>query len=117
MNDPENYVTIESTHNGASVVLKVIGRMDAGNAQAFEEACTGWVNQGTKNLIIDMSELAYVSSMGLRAFVVVGKSLQEKDGTLRLSGLTGLVKQVFEITRLSNAFPIHDSVDAALADV
>ena len=110
-------MTIESSHNGPNVVLKVIGRMDAGNAQAFEEACTGWVNQGTKSLIIDMSELAYVSSMGLRAFVVVGKLLQEKGGTLRLSALTGLVKQVFEITRLSNAFPMHDSVDAALADV
>lgn len=117
LNDPENYVTIESTQNGANVVLKVIGRMDAGNAQAFEEACTAWVNQGTKSLIIDMSELAYVSSMGLRAFVVVGKSLQEKGGTLRLSALTGLVKQVFEITRLSAAFPMHDTVDAALADV
>jgi anti-anti-sigma factor len=110
-------VTIESTQNGATVVLKVIGRMDAGNAQAFEEACTTWVNQGSKNLIIDMSELAYVSSMGLRAFVVVGKLLQEKGGTLRLSALTGLVKQVFEITRLSSAFPMHDTVDAALADV
>ena len=110
-------MTIESTQNGPNVVLKVIGRMDAGNAQAFEEACTATVNQGTKNLIIDMSELAYVSSMGLRAFVVVGKLLQEKGGTLRLSGLTGLVKQVFEITRLSNAFPMHDSVDAALTDV
>jgi anti-anti-sigma factor len=110
-------VTIESTQNGPNVVLKAIGRMDAGNAQAFEEACTGWVNRGSKNLIIDMSELAYVSSMGLRAFVVIGKLLQEKGGTLRLSAVTGLVKQVFEITRLSNAFPMHESVDAALADV
>ena len=110
-------MTIESTQNGPNVVLKVIGRMDAGNAQAFEEACTKWVNQGTKTLIIDMSELAYVSSMGLRAFVVVGKLLQQKGGTLRLSAITGLVKQVFEITRLSSAFPMHDSVEAALADV
>ena len=117
LNDAENCVTIESTQNGANVVLKVIGRMDAGNAQAFEDACKAWVSQGSRNLIIDMSELAYVSSMGLRAFVVVGKLLQEKGGTLRLSALTGLVKQVFEITRLSNAFPMHDSVDAALADV
>ncbi len=117
MNDPENCVTIESTQNGANVVLKVIGRMDAGNAQAFEEACTSWVNRGSKILIIDMSELAYVSSMGLRSLVMVGKLLQTKGGTLRLSALTGLVKQVFEITRLSSVFPMHDTVDAALADV
>ena len=110
-------MTIEATQHGAHVVLKVIGRMDAGNTQAFEEACRGWVDGGSKSLIIDMSELAYISSMGLRSFVSIGKLLQEKGGTLRLSALTGLVKQVFEITRLSSVFPMHDTVDAALADV
>lgn len=116
-NDPENCVDIEASQHGAAVVLKVIGRMEAGNAQAFEQACTGWVNQGSTSLIIDMSQLAYISSMGLRSFVVVGKLLQEKGGTLRLSALTGLVKQVFEITRLSSVFPMHETVDAALADL
>jgi anti-anti-sigma factor len=116
LNDPEGCVTIESTEKGAKVVLKVIGRMDAGQAKAFEDACTAWVNLGRKCLIIDMSELAYVSSMGLRSFVSIGKLLQEKGGTLRLSAVTGLVKQVFEITRLTSVFPMHDTVEAALAE-
>jgi anti-anti-sigma factor len=88
--------------------------MDAESAAAFEEACKCWVEQGVYRLVIDMSELAYVSSMGLRSFITVGKLAQEKGGRLRLCRLAGLVKQVFEITRLTSLFPIHDSIESAL---
>jgi stage II sporulation protein AA (anti-sigma F factor antagonist) len=53
--------------------------------------------------------------MGLRSFITIGKMAQEKGGRLRLCRLAGLVKQVFEITRLSSIFPMHDSLESALA--
>jgi stage II sporulation protein AA (anti-sigma F factor antagonist) len=114
MNDSGS-VNIESTRTGPAVILKVAGRMDAESAPAFEDACKSWVDQGVYRLVIDMSELAYVSSMGLRSFIVVGKLAQAKGGGLRLCRLAGLVKQVFEITRLNSIFPIHDSIESALA--
>lgn len=110
-------MTIEAIPNGSTVVIKVTGRMDAAQATTFEEECMGWIAKGANRLIIDLSGLAYISSLGLRSFVSVGKSLQEQDGDFRLCGLKGLVKQVFEITRLNTVFPIHDSVDSALAGV
>ena len=110
-------VTIESTQTATHVVVKVAGRMNAENSHEFEEACRAWTNQDVNHLIIDMSELTYVSSMGLRSFIEIGKSMQSRGGTLRLCCLTGLVKQVFEITRLNILFPIHDSLDSAIAGV
>ena len=117
LNDSEYYVNIEATRTGPTVILKVIGRMDAVNAPAFEDTCKSWVDQGVSQIIVDMSELSYVSSMGLRSFVLIGKMTQEKHGALRLCRCTGLVKQVFEITRLNSVFPMHESVEAALASV
>ena len=73
------------------------------------------MDRGIYQLVVDLSDLAYVSSMGLRSFITIGKMAQEKGGKLRLCRLTGLVKQVFEITRLTSIFPIHDSVESALA--
>jgi len=108
-------VTIESTQTASGVIVKVVGRMDAESAPAFEDACKNWVDRGVCQVIVDMSELAYVSSMGLRSFITIGKMAQEKGGKLRLCRLSGLVKQVFEITRLNSIFPIHDSVESALA--
>jgi anti-anti-sigma factor len=52
--------------------------------------------------------------MGLRSFVSVGKTLQSKGGALRLCRLSGLVKQVFEITGLIRTFPVYESVDSAV---
>jgi anti-anti-sigma factor len=53
--------------------------------------------------------------MGLRCFINVGKLAQEKGGKLRLCRLSGLVKQIFEITRLNSVLPMHDSLESALA--
>jgi anti-anti-sigma factor len=106
-------VNIQATQYDSGVVLKVAGRMDAVQATAFEEECKAWMARGAGTLIVDLSELAYISSLGLRSFVVIGKLQQGKGGHFRLCCLTGLVKQVFEITRLNSVFPIHESVEAA----
>lgn len=90
--------------------------MDAESAPAFEEECDSWISQGINRLVVDVGELVYISSMGLRSFVSIGKKLQDKGGKLGVCLQTGLVKQVFEITRLNSLFPPHDTVEAALAD-
>ena len=74
-----------------------------------------WVNQGVVEIVLDMQGLQYISSLGLRSFVVIGQTTKQKGGKLRLCGVTGLVKQVFEITRVHTMFAMFDSVDSALA--
>jgi anti-anti-sigma factor len=59
-----------------AIVLEVIGRMDAENANEFDEACQVWISQGSKHLIADLGELRYVSSMGLRSFLAVAQKLK-----------------------------------------
>jgi anti-anti-sigma factor len=107
-------VTIERTQVSDQVVLLVSGRMDAENAPQFEEQCRVCIAEGFVGLVVDLGELRYVSSMGLRSFISVAKTLQEKGGVLRLCRLNGLVKQVFEITGLLPLFSVYQSVDAAV---
>jgi anti-anti-sigma factor len=108
-------VNIEASQTGPNVVLKLIGRMDANTSPDFEKTATVWILQGATNIVVDMSELSYISSMGLRYFVNVGKLLQEKGGALSFSGMHGMVKQLFQITKLNNVFPMHDTVESAMA--
>jgi anti-anti-sigma factor len=107
-------VTIERTQRSDKVLLLVSGRMDAESASHFEQQCKACIAEGLIGLVIDLGELKYVSSMGLRAFVSVGKTLQDKGGALRICRLNGLVKQVFEITGLLGSFEAYESVEAAL---
>ena len=107
-------MTIEQTQVSGQVVLLVSGRMDAENAPQFVEQCRVCIAEGFVGLVVDLGELRYVSSMGLRSFISVAKTLQDKEGALRICRLKGLVKQVFEITGLLGMFRVYVSVEAAL---
>lgn len=109
-------VTIERTQIGSKVVLRVAGRMDAENSNQFEQQCEACISEGFTNLVVDLCDLTYISSMGLRSVVAIAKKLRDKGGNLRVCRLTGLVRQVFEITRLNQVFPPHESVESALLE-
>lgn len=108
-------MTIEPTELDKAVLLKVAGRMDAENAHEFEQACEQWIVRGRKHLIADLNGLQYVSSMGLRSFLAIAQKLQSSSGSLILCGLTGLPRQVFELTRLIGLFPVFETTEQALA--
>jgi anti-anti-sigma factor len=112
-NDKGN-LHVERTQVSDHVVLIVSGRMDAENATQFEQKCQDCIAEGHTSLVADLSGLAYISSIGLRSFLSVAKTLQSKGGALRLCCLRGLVKQVFEITGLLQVFSVYDSVESAV---
>ena len=109
-------MTIERTQVGDKLVLHVAGRMDAESAAAFESKCESCISEGFTSLVIDLGGVIYVSSMGLGAIVNIGKQMRDKGGEMRVCCLTGLVRQLFEITRLNHVFPLHDSVESALME-
>jgi len=112
-NDKSN-LKVEETQVSGRIVLIVSGRMDAENASVFEEECMRCAAEGHTILVADLGGLAYISSIGLRSFLSVAKTLQSKGGALRLYGLKGLVKQVFEITGLLQIFSVYDSIESAV---
>lgn len=105
---------IDCIQHGQAVVLAVHGRMDAESAHEFEEKCRQWMQAGTTRLIADLSGLAYISSLGLRSVLSVAQELKAKGGSLVLCGVQGLVRQVFEMTRLLDLFPEFKSAEEAL---
>ena len=88
--------------------------MDAVSCPDFEKACQRLIQAGEKLLVIDLGALVYISSAGLRSILAVGKRLKDTGGSLRVCGLGGGVKQVFEATGFTSIFPVFDSVDAAV---
>ena len=109
-------MNIERTQVGDKLVLRVAGRMDAENAAAFETQCESYIAEGFSTVLMDLSQLTYVSSMGLGAIVKIAKRMRDQGGEVRICCLTGLVRQLFEITRLNHVFPPYDSVESALME-
>ncbi len=97
--------------------MTVTGRMDANNSEDFEHACQPYASSGVQYIIVDVAGLEYISSMGLRYIVNVGKKLKDNGGALRLVGVQGFVKQLFTITHLNNHFPMFPDLESATADL
>ena len=97
-----------------ATVIKLEERLDAQSCLEFEKTCLRLIEEGEKLLVVDLGLLQYISSAGLRSFLVIAKRLREAGGSLRICCLAGMVRQVFEAAGLASAFPVFDTIDAAV---
>lgn len=110
-------MTIESTTTGKAVVVKLIGRMDADTSKQFDAAWDKALQEGSIFLIVDLSELTYINSAGIGAFLRNGKLAQGRGGALLICGIKGLVKEIFDLTQLTRVYPLFDSTEAACQSI
>lgn len=110
-------MTIESTTERNARVVRISGRMNEEMALQFEHACRDSLEAGCKFLVVDIAELQYISSLGLRSFVRVAKEVRAADGVTLLCGMKGMVKEIFDMAHMGGVFQTFDSVDAALASL
>ena len=106
---------IQNERHGASLVVRVSGRLDAVSTPAFEAHCQEAIKQGERALILDFGPLEYLSSAGLRSILIVAKSMDAAGGEFALANARGLVREVFEISGFLGMFRCLDSLDAPAA--
>ncbi len=102
---------IEETMQNNTCVVCVTGRLDATTAPELDQAVTQIIDQGKHKMAFDLTQLEYVSSAGLRIFLVVAKKLKGLNGELSLAGLQGNIKEVLEISGFPSILPCYDSMD------
>jgi anti-anti-sigma factor len=104
---------ISESKKGSFVVFGIKGSLDVVTSPELEKRLVPLLDAGTKELVFDLSHLDYVSSAGLRVFMMALKRLQ-KDGKLRFCGLNKSVRQVFDIAGMSLRTTICDTLDQAV---
>jgi anti-anti-sigma factor len=96
------------------VVLALSGKLDATMAKGFEEKILAVIDSGAQRLVVDLAQLEYVSSSGLRVFLLAGKRLQARQGKIGLCALKDHVRQVFDLAGFSSILPIYGSREEAV---
>jgi anti-anti-sigma factor len=104
----------ESDKSGVTVMV-VEGRVDTQGAVDLDLALQTAVAEGKHKMVLDMSDLRYISSAGLRILADVLTRNQEAGGDLKLASLNKKVQRVFEIIGFDKFFAIYETVDAAVA--
>ena len=97
-------------------VLTVARRVDATNGAEFERALRG-VAGDDRAVIADLGKLSYISSAGLKAFLVTAKHLSNRGARFALCSLSGPVRQVFEVSGFDRIIAVKESLDDAVAFV
>ena len=108
---------IAHERNGEVVVVRLSGRLDSSAAAAAEEGLLVALGGVPPRLAIDMTELGYISSAGLRVLLVVAKKVQQQNGKFALGGLATNVREVFAVSGLDTIFAIEPDAAAAIAAV
>ena len=93
------------------------GRLDFDAAPGFQDAIQRVIGAAAKPpaVIIDGAALEYVSSAGLRAFLLAARAAQRSGVAFALCALQPAVREVFELSGFSRIIPVHADRASALA--
>jgi anti-anti-sigma factor len=88
--------------------------MDALTAPTLSDYVSQHIAAGEVNLVVDMTELEYTSSAGLRALLSGVKEARQHAGDLRLAGLRPNVRKVLEMSGFTSIMKVFPDVDSAV---
>ena len=105
---------IKEETRGKVKIVGLRGRLDAISSPVVEKQLLALMDRGEGRLVLDLSELTYISSLGLRIFIAVAKNIRKVNGKLPLAGLNDHISEIFKIARFTNIFSIYSSCEEAV---
>jgi len=107
-------MNIAETRRDGNLVVTPSGRIDSATSSMFDRHLSSVIDRGDVRLIVDLSQIEYISSTGLSAFLSAAKKIRAQGGTMSLAGLNNRIRLVFEMSGFLRLFPIYATVDAAV---
>ena len=105
---------------GNALVLSVAGRLDQDSCDSFRRNLEPHMATAAQNalaIVLDLAELEYVSSAGLRCFMLAAKETKARDGRIMVAALQPMVAEIFQISRFDLVLPVFPKLRAALESV
>ncbi len=106
---------ISTERNGTTLVAMPEGRIDGRNATDFQDSLIGAIQDSDERVVIDLANLIYISSAGLRAVLLIAKSLDQRKAKFGLCSLSVPIREVFEISGFDQIIKIFDTRDEAVS--
>ena len=98
-------MTIEKNLNGTELTVTIAGRLDTTTAPALDKAINEEIGDAT-NLVLDVKDMEYISSAGLRVLLSAQKKMQ-KIGSMKVINVCAEVMEVFEMTGFADILVIE----------
>jgi anti-sigma B factor antagonist len=106
---------INKRESGAVKSVVLNGNLDTNTAPDAEDHLTSLMEEGSSKILINLENLDYISSAGLRVFLATAKQLKSTSGELRLCHLNETVQEIFDMSGFSTILNVSKTESEALA--
>ncbi|HUL56834.1 MAG TPA: STAS domain-containing protein [Usitatibacter sp.] len=113
-------MNVSSRRYANAVAVHVAGRLDQDTCEAFRGQLIGFVEQAAHDggaIVLDLSALEYVSSAGLRCFMLASRQAKAQHGRIFVAALQPMVAEIFEISHFNLVFQVFPTLREAMAAV
>lgn len=110
-------MNLEQERRDDILILRPRGRLDSSSSPELERLLVEQLDAGSQRLVLDFSDLEYISSAGLRVVLLAGKKLRASKGKMALVSLQPMVHEVFDMSGFLALFVVSPTLDEGLAQV
>ena len=106
---------ISERNDGKVTILGLTGKVTLGEGDVLlKDKLHSLLNQGRKDVLLNLAQVSYVDSAGLGAIVSAYTTMTREGGSLKLANVTKKLQDLLSITKLLTVFETFDSEDEAL---
>jgi anti-anti-sigma factor len=98
------------------IILELKGRLDTLSSTELEKKLSDLIAENEHKLVLDFSQLDFISSSGLRVLLAAGKQLKNAHGKMVLCALNDHVKEVFDVAGFTMLFSLFPSPEVAVKE-
>jgi len=106
---------LETVTEGRVVSAALKGRLDSVGADQLKAHLSQLLDSGSTRLVIDFSQVAYISSAGFRVLLVAARQTEDAKGALALASVSGEARRLFDLAALTENFNILPDRSQAVA--
>ena len=113
-------MNVTSRRYANAVVVHAAGRLDQDTCEAFRGDLLKYVDEAANvggAIVLDLSALEYVSSAGLRCFMLASRQAKAQHGRIFVAALQPMVAEIFQISHFNLVFQVFPTVRDAIAAV
>lgn len=98
-------------------VIGLSGKLLGGppGSQEFKDLIYKLLDQGVKNVVVDLSEVSRMNSSGLGILISALTSLRNRDGDMKLAAINETMKGILVMTKLNTIFETYGTAEGAAA--
>jgi anti-sigma B factor antagonist len=102
-------LVVDVRHDGGAAIVSMAGELDVSTAPELVDICRSVYAQGTRDVVLDLTDTSFLDSSGLRALIGAQQLFGDDGGNVRLSHPSEPVMRLLEITGLSAYFSIENA--------